>query len=124
MRRQAAEAEQRKNLLKKKTRRSKKKKSVKKTRRWVYFNQTPLGDFLKRNCPTEFQLIDEARKQKQNITADFIDKLASASDNPAFQSPEFRLVLGDYRKYRCHTPNVGKFNLNWETDVIRKRLEI
>lgn len=70
----------------------------------------------------EFGVILEARKSRQKVTADMVEAVIANSDNQVFQTTEFRSVLGDFRKYKCHTPNVGKLNVGWECDAIRKRL--
>ena len=88
------------------------------------FRETPLGEFLARNAPTEYELIQQARTDKYHVTADLVESIVRQSNNPVFQSAEFREALGDYRKYKCRTPNVGKINLDWECDMIRKRLSI
>lgn len=86
--------------------------------------ETQLGDFLKRNCPTEFQLIQKIRKDRYWVTADVIESIAYHSDNPAFQTVEFRQVLGDFRKYRLRTPNPARFDLDKEIAEIKRRLQI
>lgn len=53
-----------------------------------------------------------------------IEAVIAKSDNPAFRTTEFRSVLGDFRKYKCHTPNADKVNVDWECEAIRKRLGV
>lgn len=88
------------------------------------FNHTPLGDFLMKNCPVEYELIQKTKKEGFSVSADLIEEFAYHSDNPAFQSVEFRKVLADYRRYKCKTPNKVQFNLEAEIAAIKRRLNI
>lgn len=109
----------------KKRRRRRVKHAKAKTVKCVGFRNTPLGDFLFRYCPLEYELIDDAKNSvNQRNKADFIESLAYRSDNVAFQTAEFRKCLSDFRKYRCKTPNVARFDLDTEIEAIRNRLKL
>lgn len=88
------------------------------------FNRTPLGDFLIRYCPMEYELINKAKSERLGINADLVETIAYHSDNPAFRSVEFRKALTDYRKYRCRTPNKVQFSLDNEIAAIKYKLKI
>lgn len=73
----------------------------------------------------EYDLVTEAgRTGRQGITADLVEMIAYQSDNTAFQSPEFRRALADFRKYRCKTPNKVQFSLDREIQAIKHQLKI
>ena len=88
------------------------------------FNKTPLGDFLLRFCPVEYELITKAKSERLGVNADLVETIAYHSDNPAFHSVEFRKALTDYRRYRCRTPNKVQFNIDSEIAAIKYRLKI
>lgn len=56
------------------------------------------------------------------VTADFVEAIAYRSDNPSFQTIEFRKALSDFRRYRYRTPNKTKFDLNTEVEAIKRKL--
>ena len=88
------------------------------------FKYTPLGDFLIRNCPEEYNLITKTRAEGMNITADLVEMIAYRSDNPSFQTTAFRKALSDFRRYKCRTPNKATFSLNAEIETIKRRLKL
>lgn len=89
------------------------------------FRNTPLGRFLYQNCPVEWKLITESIKfDKVRYKADFIENVCLSSGNPIFNSPEFRKVLGDFRKYKMCTPNQKEYTVEDELEAIRKRTGI
>lgn len=69
-------------------------------------------------------MVQQLKKEHFYVTADTIEQIAYHSDNPAFQSAEFRKALGDYRKYKMHTPNPAGFDLDNEIKTIKTRLRI
>lgn len=107
---------------KKKQRKPKPKKSepIKRTR----FKYTPLGDFLLKYCPVEYELITGIKKERLNVSADMVETIAYKSNNPIFHTAEFRKVLGDYRKYKTKTPNKVQFNLDSEIRAIKYKLKL
>lgn len=88
------------------------------------FEATPLGDFLLRYCPTEYSMIRSIAADKHRITADLVDSVVSATQNPMAESLAYRRALGDYRKYRTRTPNAGMIDIQDETELIEKKLGI
>lgn len=106
--------------LPKRRKKSKRKKEVKR----LSFTQTPLGDYIKRYCPVEFDLLMRARGEGQFITADIIEGIANSSTNPMLRTTAFRKVLGDFRRYKCTTPNTCKIDVDTECELIRKHLGI
>lgn len=83
-----------------------------------------MGDFLIKYCPTEYELIIKAKAEGAAITADLVEMIAYESDNPSFQSVDFRKALSDYRRYKCKTPNKAKFSLDAEVAAIRRKLNL
>lgn len=88
------------------------------------FNHTQLGDFLRKNCPEEYELIVKAKTEGASVTADLVETIAYRSDNPSFQSVTFRKALSDYRRYKCKTPNQAHFDLDAEVAAIKRRLRL
>ena len=88
------------------------------------FKQTPLGNFLIKNCPEEYELIMKAKADGVSITADVVESIAYRSDNPSFQLVAFRTALSDFRRYRCRTPNKVAFNADDEVEAIKRRLKL
>lgn len=88
------------------------------------FKRTPLGDFLIRNCPEEYELITKTRTEGVGITADLVEMIAYRSDNPSFQTVAFRRALTDYRRYKCRTPNKVAFNIDAEIETIKRKLKL
>lgn len=58
------------------------------------------------------------------ITADLVEIIAYRSDNPAFQTVEFRKALSDFRRYKCRTPNRAQFDLDSEVAAIKRKLKL
>lgn len=58
------------------------------------------------------------------VTADLVETIAYRSDNPSFQSVEFRIALSDFRRYKCRTPNQAKFNIDAEVAAIKRKLKL
>lgn len=108
---------------KKKKRKRRKQAERKKTAK-IAFKRTLLGDFLIRNCPEEYELITKVKAERMSITADLVEMIAYKSDNPSFQSAEFRIALSDYRRYRCRTPNKASFNIDAEIEAIKHKLKL
>ena len=116
--------------LPKKSKRQSKKKTVAKVARKSYqikrttFDKTPLGDYLLKYCPVEYELINKAKSEGVGVSADLVEAIAYHSDNPAFRSVQFRKALTDFRRYRCRTPNRVEFNLESEIAAIKNKLKI
>lgn len=77
-----------------------------------------------RNCPEEYDLITKTKAEGMGVTADLVEMIAYHSDNPSFQTVAFRMVLSDFRRYKCRTPNKATFNLDTEIETIKRRLKI
>lgn len=88
------------------------------------FSKTPLGDYLQKYCPMEYELISKARNERVGVSADLVEAIAYHSDNPSFRSVEFRKALTDYRRYKCRTPNKVEFNLDSEIASIKFKLNL
>lgn len=88
------------------------------------FKYTPLGNFLRLNCPEEYELIMKTKTEGIGITADLIETIAYRSDNPSFQSASFRKALADFRRYKCRTPNKTVFDMDTEIEAIKRKLKL
>jgi len=86
------------------------------------FSETPLGSYLQRYCPVEYELVLEAKKAGVSITADIVEEVVDGSNNPMCKTSAFRKALGDYRRYKCSTPNSNEINTESECLLIRKYL--
>lgn len=88
------------------------------------FSKTPLGDFLLKHCPLEYELIAKAKREGLAVNADLAETISCHSNSPAFHSVEFRKALADYRRYKCRTPNKVQFDLDSEIAAIKRKLKI
>lgn len=77
-----------------------------------------------KNCPEEYELICKTKAEKMGITADLVETIAYRSDNPSFQTVEFRIALSDFRRYKCRTPNQAKFDVDFEVAAIKRKLKL
>lgn len=83
-----------------------------------------MGDFLRKHCPEEYDLIMKTKAEGVAITADLVETIAYRSDNPSFQSVKFREVLSDFRKYKCRTPNKATLDVDSEVEMIKRKLKL
>lgn len=66
--------------------------------------------------------MDVKQTRGMAITADFLEAFSYMSDNPIFQTEQFRRALADFREYGYATPNKQEFDLDYELRLIKDRL--
>ena len=86
------------------------------------FSQTPLGHFLIHECPAEWKILQDAKRNLaiRKYDPDIIRSMALKSDNPMFRTKEFHDALRDWELYGARTPNKVKFDLDAEIAFIRR----
>lgn len=70
----------------------------------------------------EYELVLEAKKAGAGITADVVEDIVDGSGNPMCKTSAFRKALGDYRRYKCSSPNTDEIDTESECLLIRKYL--
>ena len=99
------------------------KKRRKKPIESIHFDDTPLGYFLKHECPEEWEIVKELCNTRSGVNPYLIDTIMRTSGNEIFKTPRFRRAIADYKKHGLKTTPVEQ-NLEYEIELIRKRLRV
>ena len=88
------------------------------------FTETPLGRLFVRECPVEWDLIQNTYGLQGNGTqlVGVIRNYALSSDNPIFRTREFQNALIDYERFGLRTPNKVRLHKSKEIEAIRNMI--
>lgn len=89
------------------------------------FDQTRIGFLLAHEVPIEYKLLMETVKSLKlsSPSAELIEAIAYASNDPFFRKTKFWRCLMDYKKYGLRPPYAIKTNVHKELYYIRIRIK-
>lgn len=89
------------------------------------FEQTRIGFLLAHEVPLEYKLLMETVKSLRlgSPSAELIEAIAYASDDPLFHKTKFWRCLMDYKKYGLRPPYAVETSVSKELYYIRIRIK-